>query len=299
MQRRTFVKQSTLAAFSIAAFGNIHWNGTEYYGDSITTTDILGPFYRPGGPMRSNLIPQGATAPTMHLTGTIYQTDRKTPLADVLIESWQCDENEIYDNISDAYILRGSVKTGKDGKYAFKTIVPVPYKDGSGWRPAHIHLRISSKSHQDLITQIYFAGDPHIAKDSAAASPQSINRILSIKKNVAGEQSINFDVVMGKTFKIDDAGYKKIIGLYKTKTGMAEFMRQDDLLMLKINGQYMEGFTYKGQNTFESAMAFNKAVFSIFPNGDVTTKITLWENWPAGSPAGKTYEGIKTFQYND
>lgn len=299
MQRRTFVKQSTLAAISITAFGNIHWNGKEFAGDSITTTDILGPFYRPGAPMRSNLIPPGASAPPMHLTGTIYQTDGRTPLADALIESWQCDEHEQYDNKSDAYVLRGAVKTGKDGKYAFKTIVPVPYKDGEVWRPAHIHLRISSKSHQDLITQIYFSGDPHIAKDPAAGSPQSINRVLTIKKNAAGENAVTFNVVMGKTYNLDDAGYKKIIGLYKTQTGMAEFLRQDDLLMLKINGQYMEGFNYKGNNTFESALAFNKAVFEILPDGNVTTKITLWENWPAGSPAGETHEGVKTFQYND
>ncbi len=48
MKRRTFVKNSTLTAFSIAAFGAIHWNGKIFEGDTITTSDILGPFYRPG-----------------------------------------------------------------------------------------------------------------------------------------------------------------------------------------------------------------------------------------------------------
>ena len=80
-------------------------------------------------------------------------------MANALIESWQCDEDEHYDNVSDEYLYRGALRTGKDGKYSFKTIVPVPYKDGEGWRPSHIHFRISSNDHQDLITQIYFEGD--------------------------------------------------------------------------------------------------------------------------------------------
>ena len=75
----------------------------------------------------------------MHLEGIIFKEDGKTPLSNVLIEAWQCDEHEHYDNVSDDYLFRGAVKTGRDGRYAFKTIVPVPYKDGDAWRPAHIH----------------------------------------------------------------------------------------------------------------------------------------------------------------
>ena len=59
----------------------------------------------------------------MHLIGTVYQKDGKTPLANTLIEAWQCDENEHYDNTSDEYLFRGAVKTDIDGKYAFKTIL--------------------------------------------------------------------------------------------------------------------------------------------------------------------------------
>jgi hypothetical protein len=37
----------------------------------------------------------------------------------------------------------------------------------------------------------------------------------------------------------------------------------------------------------------------ILPNGDVKTKVILWEDLPAGNPACETKEEIKTFQYND
>ena len=299
MNRRKFVKNSTLTAFGMAAFGSINWNGKSFEGDNETTSDILGPFYRPGSPMRSNLIPPGSTGEVMHLSGTIFKEDGKTPLSNVLIEAWQCDEHEHYDNASDDYLFRGTVKTGQDGKYAFKTIVPVPYKDGDAWRPAHIHLRISSSSCQDLITQIYFKGDSHIEEDAAARSRQSVNRILEIKKNSSNENVVTFNVVMGKTFQLNDAGYKKITGLYKLNNGMAEFIRKDDLLFLKLNGQFQEGFRYKGNNSFEGGNGFNKANFEIMSNGQVRTRITMWDHWTEDQKYLKIYEGIKAFKYGN
>lgn len=299
MKRRAFFKNSTLTAFGMATFGAIHWNGKRFVGDRETTSDILGPYYRPGSPMRSNLIPPGSTGDPMQLGGTIFKKDGKTPLSDVLVESWQCDEHEHYDNISEDYIFRGAAKTGKDGKYAFRTIVPVPYNDGDGWRPAHIHLRISSKDHQDLITQIYFRGDPHIEEDAAARSPQSVNRILEVKKNASHENAVTFDVVMAETFPLNDAGYKKITGLYKLKNGMAEFIREDDLLFLKLDGQFMEGLRYKGSNSFEGGNGFNKAKFEIMSNGEVRTWITMWDHWTEDQRFLKQYEGVKAFKYGN
>ncbi len=297
MRRRTFIKQSSLTAFGIATFGALNWNGKNFEGDTTTTSDILGPFYRPGSPMRSNLIPAVSTGNVMHLEGIIFKKDGIAPLPNVLIEAWQCDEHEHYDNISDEYLFRGAVKTGRDGKYAFKTIVPVPYKDGDAWRPAHIHMRISSSNQQDLITQIYFKGDTHIEEDAAAKSPQSVNRILEIKKNSSNENFVKFDVVMGKTFELNDAGYKKITGLYELKNGLAEFTREGDLLFFKLNGQFMEGLMYKGNNSFEGGIGFNKVKFEITTNGEVLTKITMWDHWTEDQKYLKVYEGIKVFKY--
>ena len=299
MKRRIFIKSSTLTAFSIATLGTLNWNGKSFEGDSETTTDILGPYYRPGAPMRTNIIPSGSTGTIMHLYGTVFKKDGKTPLVNALIEAWQCDQNEHYDNTSDDYLFRGAVKTDKDGKYAFKTMVPVPYKDGDGWRPAHIHLRISSADHQDLITQIYFKGDPHINEDAASASPQSVKRILDIKKNTSNENVVKFDIVMGKSFPLDEAVYKKITGLYKLNNGTAEFHHEDNLLFLKLNGQIKEALVYKGDNSFEGGMGFNKAKFELIPNGDVKTIIRMWDSWSADNKYLTIYEGIKVLKYSN
>lgn len=45
---------------SVGVFGKIKWDGKAYVGEDPTTTDILGPFYRPGAPMRSELVQQGS-----------------------------------------------------------------------------------------------------------------------------------------------------------------------------------------------------------------------------------------------
>lgn len=297
MKRRKFIRNSTLTAISISAFGSLHWNGKSFEGDTVTTSDILGPFYRPGSPMRSNLVPPGSKADVIFLKGTMFQDDGRTPLPDVRIESWQCDEHEQYDNKSDEYLLRGTQKTDANGQYEFKTIVPPPYNTGERWRPAHIHLRISSDHYQDLITQIYFKGDPYIKTDIPAASPEAINRILEIKNNSSNEKEIKFDVVMAKSFPLNDLGYQKITGLYQLKSGMAEFIRQDDLLILKLNGQILEGLVYKGNNSFEGGGGYNRAKFEFLKNGDVMTKITLWDFRPIDPTSPELYEGLKVLKY--
>ncbi len=64
-----------------------------------------------------------------------------------MVEIWHCNENGVYDNTSDDYVYRAAAKTGADGKYHFRTIMPVPYNAGlNNIRPAHFHMRISERS---------------------------------------------------------------------------------------------------------------------------------------------------------
>ncbi len=274
MDRRTFVKNTSLTAFSVAACGAIQWSGKDFVGETPTTTDILGPFYRPGAPLRSNIIPPGSAGDPMNLTGIVYQKDGNTPMRDAFIEIWQVNEKGEYDNTSDDFLCRGAVKTGNDGVYHFRTIVPVPYQAGASVRPAHIHLRISSADHQDLITQIYFKGDPHLQEDSSSKSPESINRILSISKNARRENAVQFDIVMRKEFPLDASVYKKIEGLYQMENkSMLEFSRTDDLLFAKVNGQIMEALSYKGNNEFEGGLGQVKARFELLASGKVKARV--------------------------
>ena len=56
MQRRSFIKNAAFGVVAVNASGFIHFDGKRYVGDCETTTDIIGPFYRPDAPVRTNLI---------------------------------------------------------------------------------------------------------------------------------------------------------------------------------------------------------------------------------------------------
>lgn len=253
----------------MSAFGFTKWDGKKFIGSTPTTSDILGPFYRPGAPLRSNIIPTGSKGIPLNFSGIIFKDDGKTPLKNAMVEIWQCDEKEIYDNTSDDYRFRGAVKTGKNGHYEFKTIVPVPYKANpekkDSWRPAHIHMRVSSDQQQDLISQIYIQGDKYNATDTYASSPEAVNRILNITKNAVNENELRFDVVMDKSFPLSEEAFKKIAGLYSGGTNNVEFIKNDDLLYIKRNGQMLEAVKYIGNNTFKGARLM--VIFELLPEG--------------------------------
>ena len=185
MQRRKFIKDSGIVAISIGVFGSIRWNEGRFTGDTTTTTDILGPFYRPGAPLRKNLNPPDFNGEVLHLSGTIFKEDGKTPMNNCLVEIWQCKQDQLYDNVSDDFLYRASQTTEGNGKYNFITAIPIPYPNDENpnvFRPAHIHMRLSARGQQDLITQIYLQNDPYLETDPSTRSALSMNRILTVKK---------------------------------------------------------------------------------------------------------------------
>lgn len=296
MQRRTFIKNSTLTVISVTAFGALHWNGKNFEGDTPTTTDILGPFYRPGSPMRTNLrLPHSNGTPIV-LRGDIFSADGKTPINDAFVEIWHCDENEVYDNTSDEYRYRGGQRTNADGKYKFKSILPVPYmavpNNEATWRPAHIHMRVSVPGQQDLITQIYFKGGKYVDKDKWASSPQAVNRILTMHKNTSGESEIIFNVIMRKEIPLDKKVYDKITGLYDVgDNNFIEFSKRDDLLFMKQNGQLWASLKYTGNNTFEGGIGYPKVTFTVQKDDTVKVEVVM------DIPTLRTFNGIKYLKY--
>jgi catechol 1,2-dioxygenase len=274
MRRRKFIYDSSLVALSIGVFGKIKWDGHSFVGDSPTTTDILGPFYRPGAPFRTDLVQKGTKGQVLYFNGTVFAKDGKSPLKNALVEIWHCNENGVYDNTSDDYIYRAAFKTSNDGSYHFKTILPVPYRVSPTLvRPAHIHMRISGTTKQDLVTQIYFKGDKYIPGDMSSSDPRSLNRILETSTNAKNEKTVKFDIVLKDAYMLDAAAYKKITGLYEmSDKSMADFYHAGDELFVKVNGQIMEAMEYKGNNSFEGGLGQMKASFELLSDGGVKVK---------------------------
>lgn len=301
MHRRAFIQNTGKTAMAIGVFGNIHWDRTQFIGDTPTTTDILGPFYRPGAPFRTNINPPGFAGELLHFSGTVWKDDGKTPCPNCLVEIWQCDAQEHYDNTTDDFAYRGAQRTAASGRYAFVTTQPVAYpiEEGSSiYRPAHIHMRISADGQQDLITQIYFDGDAQLAHDGPASAPTAVNRILHFGKNNLGEKDLTFDVVLAKELKPSDELFRKLTGVYKMDdASLVEFYPGGDLLFMKRNGQIIEALSYKGESEFSGGVAgTTTAKFESRPGQNITVAVHFFAVVDK-TIKEFTLKGVKAFKY--
>lgn len=106
----------------------------------------------------------------IEVTGTVTDENGR-PLRGVLLEIWNANTHGRYAHVEDHSGLKldpyflglGRVLTDDSGGYRFWTIEPGAYlarPDIGRWRPKHVHLSLRGGGAR-LITQMYFAGDPH------------------------------------------------------------------------------------------------------------------------------------------
>lgn len=281
MKRSDFIKNSALCAFAVSTLGFVRFDGTSYIGDCATTSDILGPFYRPDSPVRSNLVIPGEGGKSVELLGTVKHQDCITPYSNAKVELWHCDNKGVYDNSSDAFRYRGTTFTNENGEYSFETVLPVPYDVGNGTiRPAHFHMMITAEDYQPLVTQLYFSGDKHIESDLSASV--AAGRILDVEELADGTAKVHFPVNMAKTLAAEPASINKLTGVYihETNPGSSmEFFNSGNKLWRK-NEVFGVRFEYVGNNTFEypgtPGERFMKLNFELLPSGSV--KLTMIYN---------------------
>ena len=255
MKRQDFIKTTALSAVAISASGFIRFDGERYVGDCETTSDILGPFYRPNSPVRNNLRIKGDKGELTELRGYVSHNDCSTPYNNAKVEIWHCDVNGVYDNQSTEFRYRGTTFTDKKGFYSFQTILPVPYGGAGFIRPAHFHLIVTAEGYQPLITQLYFSGDKHIKDDIWASSPNAKRRILNLEKDTNGITTVRYDVGMSKVLHLEAASIDKLIGKYterNDKNKTADIFNFNNRLWKK-NEAYGDKFEYVGNNIFEEA----------------------------------------------
>ena len=120
-------------------------------GDEPTPRQGAGPFYTPDTPHRANLLEPGMPGTPLMLVGHVLRTDCQ-PLAGVLLDFWQSNDDGRYDN--QGYTLRGHQFTNANGQYRLETIVPGLYPG----RTRHIHVRVQAPHARAITTQLYFPG---------------------------------------------------------------------------------------------------------------------------------------------
>ena len=139
----------------------------------------------------------------LYLSGRVLGIDG-APAQRVAVELWQCDVHGRYHHAGDEGQPRdddfqgfGISATDADGRFAFKTIRPVPY----GGRPPHLHFRITRGGQTALTTQLYVAGEASDRDAVIAASPSGTLARLSIRLSPAAEREAgalkaNYDFVL-------------------------------------------------------------------------------------------------------
>ena len=147
-----------------------------------TLSEITGPTFGHGdiGPLDHDLIRNFATTgdpigERIIVHGRVLDEGGR-PVPGTLVEIWQANAGGRYRHRKDTYLAPidpnfggcGRTLTDEAGRYAFRTVKPgaYPWRNFvNSWRPAHIHVSVFGRSFsQRLITQMYFEGDPLIAR---------------------------------------------------------------------------------------------------------------------------------------
>lgn len=177
-----------------------------------TQSTLLGPFFVPGSPEIAfgGRLPGVADADGTPLIVMGQVRDcAGNPLADTLIDTWQTDQSGVYEaQLGDetGFHYRGLLRSGADGRYMFRTVVPVDYPipvDGpvgdllslttiSEFRPAHLHFRVEAPGHAPLVTHVFDRTSPYLVSDVVFGTREGL--LVDFTDHEAG-QAPNGDLI--------------------------------------------------------------------------------------------------------
>jgi len=198
LDRRLFLKAGSLLGLGSLILPRDLFGAVEVArggGCSATTDDILGPYYLAGSPNTAMVAAVDEPGTRLFLSGTVLSNDCLTPVPNAMIEVWQANNAAVYDT-SPAFKLRGTMYSDANGLYAFESIVPGAYLNGAQYRPKHIHFKVTKPGFPELVTQLYFEGDPYIAADPWASQPDAELRIIPLVAIDDDALEGRFDIVL-------------------------------------------------------------------------------------------------------
>lgn len=162
------------------------------YGDQpLSPVDTLPDFNDPGKKIK--------------VTGTIYEKGGKTPAEGVILYVYHTNQEGIYPTRGDEKgwgrrhgYIRGWIKTGSDGRYAFYTLQPGVYPSRSA--PAHIHpIILEPNGKYYWLGSYHFEDDPLLSEREAhPVNPRGgSSGLLELRKE--GDLWIGKrDIILGK-----------------------------------------------------------------------------------------------------
>ena len=153
-------------------------------GQTETTANMLGPFWREDSPRTKNgdsIVRSPTPGPVLFVDAYIKDTDGK-PIEGAEIDVWQSSTDGYYENQDPDQAdmnLRGKFTSDKNGYFGFRSIKPAGYPipvDGPtgdliriqgrhNMRPAHLHMLIVKPGYKTHISQVYANDDPNLETD--------------------------------------------------------------------------------------------------------------------------------------
>ena len=205
--RRQFLRNTSLAALSLGILPSIAKateplkpNSPVLCNESTEDAYGQGPFYTANAPSIQNdmLANSNEVGTRLILSGQVFNLACSEVIPNTEIDIWHANDAGAYDDTG--YNLRGKATTNPQGFYVFETIKPGLYLNGANYRPSHFHFKITPPNFPTLITQLYFAGDPHISTDAAASITSgtfdATNRIIPLTANANGDLEGTWDIVI-------------------------------------------------------------------------------------------------------
>jgi protocatechuate 3,4-dioxygenase beta subunit len=207
--RRAFIRRALLSASLLAVAPRILLARGEGEGACTPTSrDLygLGPFYKDSAPYREVMADVNEPGERLFITGIVYANDCISPLSDVIVDVWHADNSGAYSSLSDPndFKLRARLKSNQQGAFAFESIKPGLYLNGSQYRPSHVHIKVFVPGGTELATQLYFQGDPYIPVDAGSSDPAAASRIIPLVQNAQGLHGV-FDLVLNVPPKASSA----------------------------------------------------------------------------------------------
>jgi catechol 1,2-dioxygenase len=170
-----------------------------------TPRAIEGPLYIAGAPLsigQARLDDGAEKGEMLVMEGTVRDESGRA-LRDAVVDVWHANSEGRYSHFDPAqspYNYRRRIQTDADGRYRFRSVMPVGYAvpPGSpiedllkllgrhGNRPAHIHFLVTAPSHRPLTTQVNIPGDTFIDDDFAFATRDGLIVELQQSEDVAG-----------------------------------------------------------------------------------------------------------------
>lgn len=153
-------------------------------GQTETTANLMGPFWRTDSPATKNgdSIVRSATSGSPVFVDAWVRDPQGNPVADAEVDVWQASGEGFYENQDPEQAdmnLRGTFTTDSDGHIWFRTVKPVGYpipisgvvgellraQGRHNMRPAHIHFMIHKPGFKTQFSQVYSSDDPHLETD--------------------------------------------------------------------------------------------------------------------------------------